>query len=74
MKKPDRFERMVAAKSAPSMVLHRHDVVDLLRKEHAWMRRQLKAISQIKFGDGEFRVGFDTVIEELEYRLAQRRK
>lgn len=78
MKKPDRFERAVRKNQRHDdwgiAIVNADDVSKLLRNEHAWMRRQLQAISKIKFEEGPLKTGIDTVIEEMVYRLDQRRK
>ena len=78
-RKPDRVERMVRqiVKSDEDVgydaFCFPNDVIKLLRKEHKWMRRMVKSISQ----DYESTVG-DTAAEmlrdEILARLAQRRK
>lgn len=73
-RKPDRFERMVLKKTYPDMAVYKEDAINLLRKEHAWMRRQLSAIAKIKFEEGPFHAGVAVAIEEMLYRLEQRRK
>lgn len=68
-RKPDRFERLLDGEK----FVMKKEVIKLLRKEHAWMRRMVKSISQ----DYESTVG-DTAAEmlrdEILARLAQRRK
>lgn len=75
MKKLDRFER--AVEKLPQECdygCYPCDVVSLLRKEHAWMRRQLKELSKIQLGDVEYQNGLEVAVQEMAYRLSQRRK
>lgn len=77
-RKPDRFERMVedleffrdcGGKDTP--VCASADVLNLLRNEHAWMRRMVKKIDAWacqELADNE------DVIAEILSQLAQRRK
>lgn len=74
MKQPDRFERIVKARMEKDGGIWSDTAIDLLRNEHAWMRRQLQAIARVKFGEGLLKTGVDTAIEEIVYRLDQRRK
>jgi hypothetical protein len=76
-RKPDRFERAVSriAKSDEDVgytdFCFSCNVVELLRKEHAWMRRMVKRIDAWacqELADN------DDVIAEILKQLAQRRK
>lgn len=79
-RKPDRFERAVSriAKSDEDVgytdFCFSRDVVELLRAEHAWMRRQLTSIAKIRLGSAEYQNGLNVAVLEMLRRLDQRRK
>lgn len=76
MKQPDRFERMIGkglpyGKVRPQDLIAARDAVNLLRKEHAWMRRMVKKVDAWacqELADN------DDVIAEILKQLEQRRK
>lgn len=74
MKQPDRWERTAehACNDWEAMYLSNQQVVKLLRQEHAWVRRMVKAVSMIKFEEGSFRDGVRLACEEIEHRLKER--
>lgn len=79
MKKPNRFERAATKAasdgySSAAWVISIADATDLLRKEHEWMRRQLKELSKIQIGDAVYQNGLEVAVQEMVYRLNQRRK
>lgn len=75
---PDRFEKMVRKEQRRDdwgiAVVSVEDVINLLRKEHAWMRRQVQSIKKIRVDDGVLQAGIDVAVDEMTFRLAQRRK
>lgn len=78
MKKPDRFERMVMAQYVrwkdvvgDTAQWHSQDVIALLRKEHAWMKRMVKGVR--RWADKEI-ITKDDITTVILARLAQRKK
>ena len=45
LKKPDRWERIVDKVLERDGTIYHHEVTDLLRKEHAWVRRMVMKLS-----------------------------
>lgn len=85
MKKPDRAERVVAKYGERSMdeyhtcVLTDREVIGLLRKEHAWMRRTIQKRQRSIDGlatdlHPDFVDGYTQACVEFLYLLDQRRK
>lgn len=78
MKQPDRFTRAVDKFDRRdewcTPVIDASKAITLLRKEHVWMRRQLKDLSKIQLGSAEYQNGLEIAVQEMVYRLNQRRK
>ena len=77
-RKPDRFERMVLSQFerwrnvvGDTAQWHSKDVIKLLRKEHAWMKRMVK---QVDAWACQELADNDDVIAEIMKQLDQRRK
>lgn len=70
MKNLDRFERMVDKVLERDGTIYHHEVTDLLRNEHAWMRRMVKAIQKMHIEHMDEWIVLDSVLKQL----AQRRK
>lgn len=82
-KKPDRFERAVEKHVHTNQwnmpVIHAERAAKLLRAEHAWMRRQIKEIDRVRLRKDpdtppNIQIGIAAALDDLERRLAQRRK
>lgn len=84
-KKPDRFELItmknawLAERMGPRLAILQEDVAKLLRNEHAWMRRQIKEIDRTRLRKDpdtppNIQIGIAAALDDLERRLAQRRK
>lgn len=75
-KKPDRFERMVKriTKSDEDVgyqeICFPDEVLKLLRAEHAWMRRVVRAIQRSRIAHMDEWI----VLRSVLYKLSQRRK
>ena len=70
-RKPDRFDEIVKARMEQDGGLWSDGAADLLRKEHAWMRRMVKKVDAWacqELADN------DDVIAEILKQLDQRRK
>lgn len=73
-RKPDRFERVVFERSIPEThSIKIKDAENLLRNEHAWIKRMVKREAQRALDDMPF-MGDGDVIENILARLRQRRK
>lgn len=84
-KKPDRFDRVaerVTNRYIGTYVdgpAHAKEIAKLLRAEHAWFQKQIEEIDRIKLSKNpdippHIQVGIASVLDDLECRLAQRRK
>ncbi len=82
MKQPDRAERVVAKYGERSMdeyhtcVLTDREVIGLLRKEHAWMRRMVKRMDDVHFSNmsEDYQAGMHHAYCNVMAQLNQRRK
>lgn len=82
-KKSDRFERAVEkhvyADQWNIPVINASRAAKLLRAEHAWMRRQIEQIDRTRLRKDpdtppNIQIGIAAALDDLERRLAQRRK
>lgn len=74
LRKPDRFDEIVKARMEKDGGIWSDSAADLLRNEHAWMRRMIK--KQYKSGAdiGSVNYGYNQAVEFFLEQLAQRRK
>lgn len=74
--KPDRFERMVLKKTYPDMSVDKDDAINLLRNEHAWMRRMVSGLDDVSYTNmsDDYQAGMHKAYCTVLWRLAKRRK
>lgn len=80
-RKPDRFERMVLSRFerwrnavGDTAQWHSKDVIKLLRREHAWMRRMVRCEMVSGETGTEGDVAYNQACLDILEQLAQRRK
>lgn len=82
-RKPDRFERQVEDLEfygLETRLCESRDVIKLIRKEHAWMRRMIHLYDRSINGfedkdlDEQFKAGYSHACFDILNQLTQRRK
>lgn len=72
MKQSDRFERVVNRSQWQDdwgvMVIDAREATALLRKEHAWMRRMVRAIQKAHLEHMDEWIVLDSVLRQLDQR------
>lgn len=79
MKKPDQFQREVKKVGRrfwqrPELEVTESQVVNLLRREHAWMVRMVKRLQNEERIEGASVVGYRVALKQVSDQLAKRRK
>lgn len=80
MKKPDRFERAVDKfdwrDEWCTPVIDARKAIDLLRKEHVWMRRMVSGLDDVSYThmSDDYQAGMHHAYHAVLWKLAKRRK